>query len=83
MVEQVIKTIPSKGSRLWMMIILELMLTVGVVWAAVYTAEHAKDVTADLFIAFIGSWSSFTQWNVGIYAISETGVKAGEAVMNK
>ena len=84
MVNQVIKTIPSKGSRLWTMIILEVLATAFciILFSKILGAELNENYTKEALLIF-GAWAGFTQWIVGIYAMSETVVKGGEAVMNK
>ncbi len=77
MVEQVVKTIPSKGTRLKMMVWLEI---IAIAWA-LFATFNLNDSTA--MIAVFSAWADFTKWNVGIYVASETVVKGGEAVMNK
>lgn len=87
MVEQVVKIIPSKGTRLNLVIILEFL---AIVWAF-YMMFNAPDVSdlvtfsdwADFQIEIFAAWSSFTVWNVGTYAASETVVKGAEGVMNR
>ena len=84
MVEQAVKTIPSKGTRLWMMVWLEILATVFCLFifykmlGAELNAEYVKEA-----LLIFSAWAGFTQWNVGIYAMSETVVKGGEAVMYK
>ena len=84
MVEQVIKTIPSKGSRLKMMIWLEFLATFFClfIFYKMLGAELNTEYVKEALLIF-SAWAGFTQWNVGIYAMSETVVKGGEAVMNK
>jgi len=77
MVEEIYKKIPSKGTRLWMMVWLEAIV---IAWALYATFNSADSVA---MIAVFAAWADFTKWNVGIYAASETVVKGGEAAMNK
>jgi len=84
MVEAVYKKIPSKGTRLWMMGVMELMATLFCWYIFAHILKAGVNLKyVDEALAIFAAWSAFTQWNVGIYAMSETVVKGGEAVMNK
>ncbi len=84
MVEENYRKIPSRGTRLWMMIGIEFMATVFciVLFSKMLGAELNAEYVNEALLIF-SAWAGFTQWNVGIYAMSETVVKGGEAVMNK
>ena len=70
------KLIPSKGTRLQMMVALEGLVTLWAVYALV--GQNIQDT-----VLVFNSWADFTKWNVGIYAASETVVKGSESVMNR
>lgn len=72
MTEQ-IKQIPSKGTRLWTMLILELFASVLLLIALIAGSDSVT----------FAAWAEFTKWNVGTYAASETFVKGAEGVMNR
>lgn len=87
MVEQAVKIIPTKGTRLKIMIVLE---GLAILWAALLflkSPELSETFTYDLMVAtqlgIFATWSEFTIWNVGTYAASETVVKSAEGYMNK
>lgn len=84
MVEQTYKLIPSKKTRLTMMAALEVAATIFClyVFSDMLDADLNKDYVKEALLVF-SSWAGFTQWNVGIYAASETVVKGAESGMNK
>ena len=84
---KVMKVIPSKGTRLSIMIIVEFL---AIVWAF-YVMYNAPELAGENALAdyaafhtdIFNSWAEFTIWNVGTYAASETVVKGGESVLNR
>lgn len=84
MVETVIKTIPSKGTRLKMAGYIGMVVSIA--WVLTSLAVLFDWSTMEK-LQYVGvgyeRWESTMIWLLGIYAASETGVKAGEAVMNR
>ena len=87
MVEETIKIIPSKGTRLKIMVVLEVLAILWAMLLFLKAPELSETFTYDLMVAtqlsIFVTWSEFTIWNVGTYAASETVVKSAEGYMNK
>ena len=77
MVEQVTRTIPSKGTRLKIAVTVELFISLLFILAVIGVIDpETSGVTA-------AWWSEFTKWNLGIYAGSESIAKGAEGYMNR
>jgi len=87
MVEEAVKIIPSKGTRLNIMIILEVLSILWAISLLFKAPSLSSSFTYDMLVAVqlsvFATWSEFTIWNVGTYAASETVVKSAEGYMNK
>lgn len=84
MVEAIIKTIPSKGTRLAWAKSIGWFATIG--WFASIVAIFAGWATIEQITAVgvtYGNWKATMVFLLGVYAASETGVKVGESLMNR
>lgn len=76
MVEQITKTIPTKGTRLKIMLIVEVFVSLLFLLALIGWIDTTLGVNA-------AWWAEFTKWNLGIYAGSESIAKGAEGYMNR